>query len=105
MMLNNRSDGDASWKEASPKKGYQYRHTTYDHLVPDELLQSGLVDSSISCGEWLFECGNIVIDVNTVKTILKIGFYGRHWTVKFATPLNKEASPFFPSIGICFQRT
>jgi hypothetical protein len=86
------------------KEWFQYRHTTFDHLVPDELLQYGLLDSSGSCGEWLLKCGNIAMDVNTAKTILKIGFYGRHWTVKFATPWNKEAPQFFLSIGTCLQR-
>jgi hypothetical protein len=82
-----------------------YRHITYDHSVHDEWLQYSCTASFVSCGGWLFECGNTAMDGNIlVKIVLKIGFSDRHSTAKFMTPWSKEVPQFVPSIGICLQR-
>jgi hypothetical protein len=102
MMLNDRSGGDAFWKEVWPKNGYLYRYTTFAHSVRDELPQYGLVDSFISCGKWLFECGNIAMDVNIAKTTL---FYNRALDSQIRDAMEQGSASVLPEHGHLFTNT
>lgn len=103
-MLNDWWGQDAPWKEVWQKNGYQYRHITSNYWIQNKLLQYWCMVSFVSCGRWLFECGNTTLDGNIAETIPTFNLADTHSTAKFAMLRSSKVPHFVQSIGICLQR-